>query len=324
MDKEIFEENDRNIRVFGLEIQKKLFNTEVLVLNITTMTTELSKNLVLSGVKLCLFDDSSTINEKDTLSNFFLNKNEIGKNKTEIIKSKLLSFKTTAIISIINNIEEIKNKKIKFAVIDLSENYDTNLLKEIECIFKEIKSILYYVKVINDKAFFLNNILEKKFIEDNKNKEDLNKNKLTADIILNDDEEENEKTQKEINDVNAIDLSNEEKNLKKNDEEKINSENDYMYYDMENKIEAIEKNVIPEKMKEYVTKQIKDTFELIKGKEGNEKENILNNLCSFVIGGVVCHECINCISLKKNPRTNIYYYDAFNGNGKFLNEIYDN
>ena len=43
----------------------------------------------------------------------------------------------------------------------------------------------------------------------------------------------------------------------------------------------------------------------------------------YIIGGVVCHEIINCISRKKNIKTNIYYFDGLSGNGKFLNELYD-
>ena len=81
MNKELFEENDRNIRVFGLETIKKLFETEVLLLGFTPAMTELSKNLILSGAGICLFDPKINIEQKDTLDNFVFNVNDIGKNK---------------------------------------------------------------------------------------------------------------------------------------------------------------------------------------------------------------------------------------------------
>ena len=55
----------------------------------------------------------------------------------------------------------------------------------------------------------------------------------------------------------------------------------------------------------------------------NKNANPLFCLMNYIIGGVVCHEIINCISRKKNIRTNVYYFDGFSGNGKFLNELYD-
>ena len=73
MNKEIFEENDRNIRVFGLETMKKLFETEVLILGFTPAMTELSKNLILSGAGICLFDSGIKIEKKDTENNFVFN-----------------------------------------------------------------------------------------------------------------------------------------------------------------------------------------------------------------------------------------------------------
>ncbi len=72
MNKDIFEENDRNIRVFGLETQKKLFESEVLIMNLTPMMAELCKNLILSGVGIYLFNNTSTINKIDSEKSFFL------------------------------------------------------------------------------------------------------------------------------------------------------------------------------------------------------------------------------------------------------------
>jgi hypothetical protein len=56
----------------------------VLLINLTSVITELAKNLILSGVSLYLYDkknDSETlITEKDIETNFFISEEEIGKN----------------------------------------------------------------------------------------------------------------------------------------------------------------------------------------------------------------------------------------------------
>ena len=350
MNKDIFEENDRNIRVFGIETQKKLFESTVLITNITPMMSELCKNLILSGAGICLYDDTSKIAEKDCENNFFFNIGDLGKNKAEILKSKIKTFKESCRIDIIHGINEINNLGIKYGVMDLSEDkLDDNVKKEIEKIMNDNKNILYYVKIEKDKAIFLNNILEKKFLEknenENKNKDEtrfVKDEKIIDHMDLSDDDEEdkpnnndekkqNEKSEEKTenkNDTKVIDITSNNEDEEKKIE--ILNENDYLYLDINQKIKDI-KELIPKNMKKNEEKVINDAFSVINNetnnKDGNinnvDKKNPLNCLTNYVIGGVVCHEIINCISKKKNPRTNVYYYDSFIGTGKFLNELYD-
>ena len=107
-------------------------------------------------------------------------------------------------------------------------------------------------------------------------------------------------------------------------EEEILKEDDYAYLDLEKKSAEI-KNLIPKNVKKFVECIINDSFRMVDCQNDFPKKtkNPLNCLVNYIIGGVVCHEIINCISKKKNPRTNIYSFDALNGNGTFLNELYD-
>ena len=334
MNKDIFEENDRNIRVFGLETQKKLFESEVLIMNATPMMSELCKNLILSGAGICLFDDGSKVCQNDSEHNFFFNINDSEKKKVEILKEKIKAFKESCRISIISDINEIINKKMKYGAIDLSDDsLDKDKIKEIENIMSENKGILYYIKIENDKAVFLNNILEKKFLEINKNNNNENlfvkDEKIIQHMDLSDDEDENNNSEKK-----KENNSNEEKkdifvNMPSDDEDEekeneILKEDSYAFLNLAKKVEKI-KDLIPKKMKKSEESVINEAFGFINNHSNNTKSRAhpLNCLCNYVIGGVVCHEIINCISRKKNPRTNIYYYDAFNGTGKFLNELYD-
>ena len=312
MNKEIFEENDRNIRVFGLETMKKLFETEVLILGFTPAMTELSKNLILSGAGICLFDSGIKIEKKDTENNFVFNVNDIGKSKAIVLKEKIKLFKDPCKITIISDINEIKSKNIKFGVVDLGDDeisIKNNLIKDVEKIMISNRGILYYIKLEQDKGIFLNNILEKKFSEkkENEGKEPLfqKDEKITEHLTLSDDEEE----------------GNTNPNPKEEKKIEILKEDDYYFFDFEKKIEEI-KNLIPKKLKKYEEDIINSAFNVIKISD-NKNANPLFCLMNYIIGGVVCHEIINCISRKKNIRTNVYYFDGFSGNGKFLNELYD-
>ena len=328
MNKEILEENDRNIRVFGLETMKKLFETEVLLLGFTPAMTELSKNIILSGAGICLFNLGGKVSKNDIGNNFVFNANDIGKNKAEVLKEKIKLFKDPCKISIINEIKEIKNKNIKYGVVDIGDEdikNNNNIIKELEEIMIANKGILYYIKLYTDKGIFLNNILEKKFLE-NEGKELLFENdvKITEHLTLSDDEEEaNDKNNKstkekkeEKKETDVIDIkSDEENNIV------ILKEDDYSYFTFDKKIEEV-KNLIPKKLKKYEEDIINSAFNMIKLSD-NKEMNPLNCLVNYIIGGVVCHEIINCISRKKNIKTNIYYFDGTSGNGKFLNELYD-
>ena len=324
MDKELFEENDRNIRVFGLDTMKKLFETEVLLLGFTPAMTELSKNLILSGAGICLFDFGGKVEKKDIENNFVYNVNDIGKNKAEVLKAKIKLFKDPCKISIIN---EIKNKNIKYAVVDMGDDdikKNSNIIKELEENMIANKGILYYLKLDTDKGIFLNNILEKKLLENasKEGKEPLFENdvNIKEHLTLSDDEDEDNKNpeekKEEKKEADVINIPND-------DEKKVTilKEDDYSFFNFEKKIEEV-KNLIPKKLKKFEEDIIDSAFDVIKVVD-NKDINPLNGLVNYIIGGVVCHEIINCISRKKNIKTNIYYFDGLSGNGKFLNELYD-
>ena len=269
MNKELFEENDRNIRVFGLETQKKLFESEVLIMNITPMMSELCKNLILSGAGICLFDNNSEIEKIDAENNFFFNLMDIKKNKVEILKEKIKSFKQNCKINIVKDINEIKRKNIKYCVIDLSdENQNINdLRKEIEKVMNENKGILYYVKIKEDMSIFMNNILEQKLI-DNIEKKDNSINFVKDENIiehmdLSDDENSIEANKKENNckkEEKPIEILNED-DEKGKEKEIILNESDYAFLEMNEKINKI-KELIPKNIKKNEEEIILNCFEL--------------------------------------------------------------
>ena len=137
----------------------------------------------------------------------------------------------------------------------------------------------------------------------------------------NENNKENKKDDEEKKDMKVVELTNNNEDEDEKEKELL-KEDDYTFLDFEKKVEEIKK-LIPKNMKKNEESVINDSFKVIDNKSECPRRNPLTCLSNYVIGGVVCHEIINCISKKKNPRTNIYYYDAFNGTGKFLNELYD-
>ena len=280
MNKELFEENDRNIRVFGLETQKKLFESEVLIMNITPMMSELCKNLILSGAGICLFDNNSEIEKIDAENNFFFNLMDIKKNKVEILKEKIKSFKQNCKINIVKDINEIKRKNIKYCVIDLSdENQNINdLRKEIEKVMNENKGILYYVKIKEDMSIFMNNILEKKLIDNIEKKDNsiifVKDENIIEHMDLSDDENSIEANKKENNckkEEKPIEILNED-DEKGKEKEIILNESDYAFLEMNEKINKI-KELIPKNIKNRIGKYIQSNNWIY---EGEFKINKMN------------------------------------------------
>ncbi|KAL0268214.1 UNVERIFIED_CONTAM: hypothetical protein PYX00_010241 [Menopon gallinae] len=74
---------DRQIRLWGLESQKRLRRSRVLVIGLKGFGAELVKNIVLSGVKSVTLLDDCVVSEEDTCSQFLAPRECIGKPRAE-------------------------------------------------------------------------------------------------------------------------------------------------------------------------------------------------------------------------------------------------
>lgn len=75
-------------RFIGIEVQRKLKNSNVMICSMNGVNTELAKNLILCGANITIFD-SEIVTQDDVDANFLVAAAEIGKNRGELIKSKL-------------------------------------------------------------------------------------------------------------------------------------------------------------------------------------------------------------------------------------------
>lgn len=74
---------DRQIRLWGLENQKKLRNSKILIAGLNGLGAEIAKNIILSGVKSVTFLDSRKVTKLDFASQFFVPTTEEGKYRAE-------------------------------------------------------------------------------------------------------------------------------------------------------------------------------------------------------------------------------------------------
>lgn len=90
VDKEITEDEaalyDRQIRLWGVDAQKKILSSKVLLVNMQGLGAEVAKNLVLSGINSLTLLDSNDVQEDDLNYNFLIrNKTSLNKNVIELI-----------------------------------------------------------------------------------------------------------------------------------------------------------------------------------------------------------------------------------------------
>ncbi|KAK7015846.1 SUMO-activating enzyme subunit 1 [Halocaridina rubra] len=71
---------DRQIRLWGLDAQKRLRGARILVAGVCGMGAEVTKNLVLAGVKSVVLLDHRDLTQNDTFSNFLAPPDAIGQN----------------------------------------------------------------------------------------------------------------------------------------------------------------------------------------------------------------------------------------------------
>ncbi|XP_069118433.1 SUMO-activating enzyme subunit 1-like isoform X1 [Argopecten irradians] len=72
---------DRQIRLWGLDAQRRLRASRVLLIGMRGLGAEVAKNIVLSGIKSLTMLDDTEVTEEDACSQFLLPRTDVGKNR---------------------------------------------------------------------------------------------------------------------------------------------------------------------------------------------------------------------------------------------------
>lgn len=104
---------DRQIRLWGVDGQKRLRNARILVVGFGAVAVETVKNLVLAGAGTLTLQSTETVKEDTLGTNFFLREEDIGKNVIEASLSGVQKLNSRVIVSSeTRKIEEIPDEWI--------------------------------------------------------------------------------------------------------------------------------------------------------------------------------------------------------------------
>jgi len=105
--------------IWGADAQKRMMEGIILLVNINSINTEISKNLVLAGINVHLLDNNN-VTTTDTQNNFIYNIDDIGKQKSNVVEKKLLDMNP-----LVKNLKAI-NRQDKNILDIISDNINTH------------------------------------------------------------------------------------------------------------------------------------------------------------------------------------------------------
>lgn len=103
---------DRQIRLWGLDAQKRLRASRVLVVGMKGLGCEVSKNLVLSGVRSLKMLDHEVVTVEDATSQFLAPRDKVGSNRAEASMDRLQQL--NPMVEVSADVANVKDKKEDF------------------------------------------------------------------------------------------------------------------------------------------------------------------------------------------------------------------
>ena len=138
------EQYDRQIRLWGLDAQKRLRRANVLVIGLGGLGSEVVKNIVLAGVHSITLMDSRDVIENDLLSQLLITPQSLGKNIAMASQARTQELNPNVIVKVDKEDIKEKNKDFfdQFHVVCLTRcNHQTR--KHVDDICRE-KSIKFF------------------------------------------------------------------------------------------------------------------------------------------------------------------------------------
>ena len=149
------EKTNYNISQLSQSMQLKLSQSKILLINLTSCITELSKLLITAGFNLYIHD-TELVSKTDAINNIFLSEDDINKPRLDIIYNKLILLNSTISILKLKDITKVKDYKI--AIVGFS---DFETLMEYEEYFNR-KGVLYLcINTSGLYSFCYHNLTEK-------------------------------------------------------------------------------------------------------------------------------------------------------------------
>lgn len=120
----------RQLHTFGAEAQKALEHTSVLISGLSGLGVEIAKCVIMTGVKSLTLHDTKVVDQIDLSSNYYADLSDVGKMRTDVVKSKLSSLNPKVNVQISNDqvLTDIHAKRHQVVVI-----CDSTIAEQIAC-----------------------------------------------------------------------------------------------------------------------------------------------------------------------------------------------
>ncbi|XP_023231917.1 ubiquitin-like modifier-activating enzyme 1 isoform X2 [Centruroides sculpturatus] len=110
----------RQLYVLGHEAMRRMATSDILISGMNGLGLEISKNVILGGVKSVTIHDTKNCELSDLSSQYYLTEEDVGKNRAEVCRSKLAELNPYVSVSL--HTGELREIIQKFKVVVLTES----------------------------------------------------------------------------------------------------------------------------------------------------------------------------------------------------------
>lgn len=303
---------DRQIRLWGLESQKRLRMAKILLIGLNGFGAEVAKNIILAGIKSVTLLDHRDLTAQDFCSQFLVDRSEIGKNRAKASVAR--AQKLNPMVHVIADESNINSKPEKYFK-------DFDVVCATECTITQLKKINAACKKHNVK-FFAGDVwgsVGYTFA-------DLNTHEYVMDIVQSKKKSGNNQQKNEniVNTVKKTATFVPFKSVLRAEKLPKDSEIYHVFQIMLNYREKYGNDPLPS---ERGSSQLLGEAKLIIDKYnlGDSINNLIecdlysqiSPICA-IVGGVMAQEIIKAVSRKEPPHNNLFLFNPDTMCGKII------
>ncbi|XP_060561529.1 SUMO-activating enzyme subunit 1-like [Ruditapes philippinarum] len=321
---------DRQIRLWGLDAQRRLRAARVLLIGVRGLGAEVAKNIVLAGVKSLTLLDHTNVTEEDACSNFLVARTDVGKNRAECSRDRTQLL--NPMVDVTADPQDVDNKPD-----DFYKNFDVicalcckpTQLYKINTICSENKIKFYCGDVMGYYGYMFSDLGFHEYAEEVQRK-------VTASTSSQGDGEPATKKAK-TDEMETVTVKNSAQftrfkdamtvDWKSSDNVKKVKRTPSAYFIMKVLLQFMENegrrpavsSVSEDKkllstLKSEVLEQIGVNSDLIDDEFTSKCFAELSPVCA-IVGGVLGQEIIKAVSHKDAPHNNFFFYNGVEGSG---------
>jgi len=311
---------DRQIRLWGLDAQKRLRASRVCILGVGGLGAEIAKNLVLAGVNQLAMVDSEKVSEEDATSQFLAPRDTVGKNRAESSLQRLQQLNPMVTVSADPGKSQDKTEEFfKGFDVVVATNCSKDELVRINSICRAEKTLFYAGDIFGFYGFSFMDLVSHEYVEEVKDTKEEAKSGDEPATKKQKMETETKSVKKAMTFVSLaetlkVDWSSElySRRIKRMDPSYFLLQILFEFVAQTgHKPRPANKAEDLEKMKELRTSTL-EKLKIPVAKVSDEMLGLLfgelSPVCA-VVGGVVAQEIIKAISNKDAPHNNYFFYN---------------